>query len=235
MIDKILVVQGAELNSVKRGLNSQLSIVPDFLALPIGSKCVTRYLNEWQKKQDFYSRRPSRVLLMGLCGSLSGKYQPGDIVIYSDCIRDDGYQLLQHKCDPILTTTLTTKLQECLQQKASLVRGLTSARFISQAKEKQLLGKKTGAEVLDMESFAVLDFFANLSISVSVAMVRVVSDDCYYDLPDINFALTSSGNLQPILLAIAMLKQPLASLQLIRGASKGLKVLQQVTTYLFNQ
>ncbi|MGK7923290.1 MAG: hypothetical protein AB4080_25155 [Trichodesmium sp.] len=165
---------------------------------------------------------------MGLCGSLSSKYQPGDIVIYTDCVRDDGSQLLQQKCDPLLTT----KLQQRLPQKVSLVRGLTSDRFIYQAQEKQLLGKKTGAEVLDMEGFAVLDFFANLS--VSVAMVRVVSDDCYYDLPNINFALTSSGNLQPILLAIAMLKQPLASLQLIRGASKGLKVLQEVTTYLFN-
>ncbi len=227
MIDTILVVKGPELNSVKRGLSNQLSVLPQFLALPIGSKSVTRYLNQWQKKQDFYSQQPSKILLMGLCGSLSSRYQPGDIVIYDECVLFNDSQLLRQKCDRILTT----KLQQCLQQKASRVRGLTSDRFIYKAEEKQLLGKNTGAEVVDMEGFAVLNFFAKLSISVG--MVRVVSDDSYYDLPDITSALTSSGNLQPLPLAIAIFRQPLASLQLIRGSIKGLKVLQEVTTSLF--
>ncbi|NEP80773.1 MAG: hypothetical protein F6K17_09895 [Okeania sp. SIO3C4] len=49
------------------------------------------------------------------------------------------------------------------------------------------MGKNTDAEVVDMEGFAILNFFANLS--VSVAMVRVVSDDCYHDLPNISSAV----------------------------------------------
>ncbi|OZH51377.1 hypothetical protein AFK68_31390 [Hydrocoleum sp. CS-953] len=226
MIDTILVVQGPELKSVKRGLNCRLSLAPKLLPLPIGFTSATRYLHQWQKKQDFSSQQPSTVLVMGLCGSLSSQYQPGDVVIYDECVLFDESQLLRQKCNEVLTR----KLQNHLQEKASLVRGLTSDRFIYKAEEKQLLGKNTGAEVVDMEGFAILNFFANLS--VSVAMVRIISDDCYHDLPDLSSAITSSGNLQPLPLAIAMFRQPLAALQLIRGSRKGLKVLQEVTTCL---
>ncbi|MEM1172550.1 MAG: phosphorylase [Cyanobacteria bacterium P01_H01_bin.35] len=228
MIDTILVVQGPEFNSVKRGLNHQLSVSPKLLPLPIGVTSVTHYLHQWQEKHDFFSQQASTVLVMGLCGSLSSKYQPGDVVIYDECVLLDDSQLLRQKCNEVLTS----KLQTHLQEKASLVRGLTSDRFIYKAEEKQLLGKNTGAEVVDMEGFAILNFFANFS--VSVAMVRVISDDCYHNLPNISSAITSSGNLQPLPLAIAMFRQPLAAFQLIRGSSKGLKVLQEVTTCLFS-
>ncbi|WP_293143397.1 hypothetical protein [Okeania sp. SIO3I5] len=120
-------------------------------------------------------------------------------------------------------------MQTHLQKKASLVRGLTSDRLIYKAEEKQLLEKNTGAEVVDMEGFAILNFFAKLS--VPVAMVRVISDDTRHDIPHLCSAITSSGNLQPLPLAIAMFRQPLAALQLIRGS---LKVLQEVTSCLFS-
>ncbi|NES06153.1 MAG: phosphorylase [Okeania sp. SIO2F4] len=228
MIDTILVVQGQEFKSVKRGLSCSLSVPPKLLPLPIGVTSVSRYLHQCQEKHDFSSQQLSTVLVMGLCGSLSSQYQPGDVVIYDECVLFDDSQLLRQKCNEVLTS----KLQTHLQEKASLVRGLTSDRFIYKAEEKQLLGKNTGAEVVDMEGFAILNFFAKLSISV--AMVRVISDDCHYDLPDLSSAITSSGNLLPLPLAIAMFRQPIAALQLIRGSSKGLKVLQEVTSCLFS-
>ncbi|NEP89654.1 MAG: phosphorylase [Okeania sp. SIO2C2] len=266
MIDTILVVQGPELKSVKRGLTPELS-QPKLLSLPIGAASVTRYLNNWQKRQDFSSHQPSTILVMGLCGSLSSQYQPGDVVIYNECVEyieegrrkkeegrrkkwmgtqtpinckhhvdgrvlnpkeKDYSQLLRQKCDSVLTA----KLQIHLKGKASLVTGLTSDRFIYKAAEKQLLGKNTDAEVVDMEGFAILNFFAHLP--VSVAMVRVVSDDCYHDLPNISSALTLSGSLQPFALANTMFRQPLPAFQLIRGSIQGLKVLQEVTSCLFS-
>ena len=227
MIDTILVVQGSELKSVRRGLSCRLSAPPKLLPLPIGVTSVTRHLHQWQEKQDFSSQQPSTILVMGLCGSLSSQYQPGDVVIYNECILFNESQLLRQKCNEVLTS----KLQTHLQEKTSLVRGLTSDRFIYKAEEKQLLGKNTGAEVVDMEGFAILNFFTKLSIPV--AMVRVISDDFYHNLPDLSSAITSSGNLRPLPLAIAMFRQPLAALQLIRGSSKGLKVLQEVTSCLF--
>ncbi len=227
MIDTILVIKGSEFKSVKRGLSSRLSAPPKLLPLPIGVTSVTRYLHQWQKRQDFSSQQPSTVLVMGLCGSLSSKYKLGDVVIYNECVFVDDSQLLREKCDEVLTR----KLQTHLQEKASMVRGLTSNSFIHKAEEKQLLGKNTGAEVVDMEGFAILNFFAKLSIPV--AMVRIISDDSHHDLPDISSAITSSGNVKPLPLAIAMFREPLAALQLIRGSRKGLKVLQEVTSYLF--
>ncbi len=227
MIDTILVIQGQEFKSVKRGLSCSLSVPPKLLPLPIGVTSVTHYLHQWQEKHDLSSPQPPTVLVMGLCGSLSPQYQPGDVVIYDECVLFDDSQLLRQKCNDIVTS----KLQTHLQEKASLVRGLTSDRFIYNAEEKQRLGKNTGAEVVDMEGFAILNFFAKLSISV--AMVRVISDDCHHDLPDLSSAITSSGNLRPLPLAIAMLRQPLAALQLIQGSRKGLKVLQEVTSCLF--
>ena len=227
MIDTILVVQGPELNSVRHGLSHRLSVPPKLLPLPIGLTSVSRYLDEWQKRQDFCSEQPSKILVMGLCGSLCSKYQPGDVVIYDECVLLHESQLLRQKCNDVLTG----KLQTYLQKRASLVRSLTSDRLIHKAEEKQLLGKNTGAEVVDMEGFAILNFFAKLSISV--AMVRVISDDSHHDLPDLSCAITSSGNLEPLPLAIAMFRKPIAALQLIQNARKGLQVLQQVTNYLF--
>lgn len=227
MLDLILVPQGPEFQAVKRGIGPKLSLAPKLLSLPVGPKSVTQYLEQWQQKQGLSTEKPSRLLVMGLCGSLSSKYQPGDVTIYSDCISFNGSELLHRKCDDVLTT----KLQNCLQSKAYLVRGLTSDRLIYKAEEKQRFQKDTGAEVVDMEGFAVLNFFAGKA--TSVAMVRVVSDDCYQDIPNLTSALTPSGNLQPLPLAIAMFREPVAAFQLIRGAIKGLKVLEQVTSCIF--
>ena len=227
MLDLILVPQGPEFQAVKRGIGPKLSPTPKLLSLPIGPKSVTHYLEQWQQKQNFSQRKPSALLVMGLCGSLSSKYQPGDVIIYSKCFSLNDSELLQQHCDRVLTT----KLQNCLKEKAFLVKGLTSDRLIYKAEEKQQLRKDTGAEVVDMEGFAILNFFAGCS--TSVAMVRVISDDCNHDLPNLTFALTPSGNIQLVPLAIAMLREPVAAFRLIRGALKGLKVLEQVTNIIF--
>ncbi|MGB3509153.1 MAG: phosphorylase [Microcoleaceae cyanobacterium] len=226
MLDLILVPQGPEFQAVKRGIGPKLSMSPKLLSLPVGPKSVTQYLEQWQQKQDFSTHKPSTLLVMGLCGSLSSKYQPGDVVIYSECVSFNGSELLEQKCNDVLTTTL----QNCLQSKASLVRGLTSDRLIYKAQEKQRFQKDIGAEVVDMEGFAVLNFFAGKA--TSVAMVRVVSDDFYHDIPNLTSALTPSGNLQPLPLAIAMFREPVAAFKLIRGALKGLKVLEQVISVI---
>jgi hypothetical protein len=63
-------------------------------------------------------------------------------------------------------------------------------------------------------------------------MLRVVSDGCDHDIPNLNSGLSSDGSLQPLALAVAMLKQPIAATRLIRGSLQALKVLEQVTTLL---
>ncbi|NET56121.1 MAG: phosphorylase [Symploca sp. SIO2E6] len=111
--------------------------------------------------------------------------------------------------------------------RVSLVRGLTSHRLIWSSSEKRQLGQLYQATVVDMEGYAVLKILSTLG--VAVAMLRVISDDCYHDLPDLNFAISPDGKLQSLPLAMGMIRQPLAATRLIRGSLKGLQVLQQVT------
>ncbi len=197
----ILVPQGAEYQAVCRGLNQVRGSKPTVVAIPMGVQPLRQYLQQW------VGDRPTNVLLMGLCGSLSPKYGVGDLVLYQSCIYEGNSQ-------------------ECHTQipyppnNVRLVKGLTSDRLIWSAAEKRHLGR--GVDVVDMEGFAALEFF--LPQGVPTAMLRVVSDDEHHDIPDLTPAFNSDGSLQP-----------LAATRLIRGSLVGLKVLEQVTKLLFSQ
>lgn len=165
---------------------------------------------------------------MGLCGSLSPDYAVGDIVVYQECVYESKGSTPQwQSCFNELTTLLHDKLKE----KASLVKSLTSDRLIFSAKEKQHLGQIYNADVVDMEGFAALQVLSQAG--VAVAMVRVISDDSHHNLPNLTSAISPDGSLQPLPLAMGMIRQPIAATRLIWGAIHGLRALQQVTTELF--
>jgi hypothetical protein len=126
---------------------------------------------------------------------------------------------------------LTTLLHDKLKERASLVRGFTSDRIIFSAEEKRYLGQSYNARVVDMEGFAALEVLSQAG--VAVAMVRAIGDDSHYNLPNLTSAIDPDGSLQPLSLAIGMLRQPIAAIRLIRGSIQGLQALQQVTTLLF--
>ena len=216
-INTILVPQGAEYKAVCRGLRGVTGSIPTIVAIPVGMKPLLKYLQQGQ----FLA--PSRVLIMGICGSLSDRYTVGDIVLYQDCIYPGKLQ----ECD----RPFTTQLHSAISQKASLVKCLTSDRLIWSAAEKRRLGETFKADVVDMEGFTALEFFN--AAGVEVAMLRVVSDDCQHNIPDLTPAI-NDGSLKPFELAIAMLRQPLAATRLIRGSLTALKVLEQVTNRLFS-
>lgn len=218
-VNTILVPRGAEYQAVCRGLNRVVGMKPSVMAIPVGTKPLVRFLQQLPFTSE------SRVLVMGLCGSLLPRYQVGEIVLYQDCIYYPDTTLSQ-PCDRSLTALLEKHLP-----KKSLVRGLTSDRVIWSATDKQNLGL-LGADVVDMEGFAALEFLTQAG--ASVAMLRVISDDCDHNLPDLTSAFNPDGILQPLPLAIAMLKQPIAATRLIRGSLQGLKVLEKVTTLLFS-
>jgi uridine phosphorylase len=227
-IQTILVPQGSEYKAVCRGLIHLQSPKPLVLPIPIGSKSLISYLEKLQQAGEFPKNSPPKVLLMGLCGSLSPEYKIGDIVVYKECVYPvpDSTPLLQ-VCDTELTNFITDKLK----QKASLVRGLTSDQIIYSASEKQQLAQIYNTEVVDMEGFAALEFLTKAG--VAVAMVRVISDDSEHNLPNLNSAISTDGQLEAFPLAMGMIKQPIAATRLIRGALQGLQVLQKVSTLLF--
>lgn len=216
--DTILVPQGAEYQAVCRGLERLKSThKPEVLAIPMGVTALASFLHsrEWQ---------PQNILVMGLCGSLSSRHQVGDIVLYQDCLSFLG----QHQyCDRQLTNFIDYRLPN----KTSLVTSLTRDRLIWSASAKLDLAQKYQANVVDMEGFVLLDILGQQNLKVT--MLRVVSDNVDRDIPDLNSAIAPSGKLQTRAMAIAMLKKPLAAIRLITGAIKGLKILQQTTTELF--
>ena len=221
-INTILVPQGAEYKAVCRGLSGVTGSIPTVVAIPVGMKPLLKYLQQGQ-----FLAAKSRVLIMGICGSLSDRYTVGDIVLYQDCI----YQGKHLECDRNLTAQLHSQLPTP-NSPLNLVKSLTSDRLISSAAEKRHLGETLAADVVDMEGFTALEFFN--AARVAVAMLRVVSDDCQHNIPDLTPAINSDGSLKPFPLAIAMLRQPVAATRLIRGSLTALKVLEQVTNLLFS-
>ncbi|MEH2433542.1 MAG: phosphorylase [Nostoc sp.] len=227
-INTILVPQGAEYKAVCRGLSGVAGSIPTVVAIPVGMKPLLKYL-----EQGKFLAPKSRVLIMGICGSLSDRYTVGDIVLYEDCV----YQGKRLECDRTFTAQLHSALSTDVINRVSspsppnLVKSLTSDRLIWSAVEKRRLGEMA-ADVVDMEGFTALEFFN--AAGVTVAMLRVVSDDCQHDIPDLTPAINSDGSLNPLPLAMGMLRQPFAATRLIRGSLTALKVLKQVTNRLFS-
>lgn len=203
----ILVPQGAEYQSVLRGVK-RVANPPQVVPIPVGIEPVTRFLQNWQPSQ-------SEILVMGLCGSLTTQFGIGNIVLYRECVDRLG---IVWPCDP-----------SRFESVAPSVRGLTSDRILTSATEKVTLGKLHQADVVDMEGVAILKGLSGASIS----MLRVVSDDSKYDLPDLSGAINSQGRLRPLPLALSMMREPIAATRLIRGSLKGLQALQNVTASLF--
>ncbi|MBR8829266.1 MAG: phosphorylase [Gomphosphaeria aponina SAG 52.96 = DSM 107014] len=210
-IDVILVPRGAEYKAVCRGLSLSNSPQPEVMPIPVGINALTGYLTNYELK--------SVVLLMGLCGSLSPQYVAGDVVICRECVTKEG----SWECDRRVTSLLEERLG------VAQVRGYTSDRLIWSAGEKRQLGELLQAQVVEMEGVAVLK---NLP---QVAIVRVVSDDCFGDIPDLTPAISADGSLLRVKLATTMLRNPLAARRLVWGSFKGLHKLQLITKKIFEE
>jgi Phosphorylase superfamily len=213
----IIVPQGAEYKAVCRGLSRVTRSQPKVLAIPVGMQPLRQYLEKIPHDPE------NRVLMMGLCGSLNQRYTVGDIVLYQQCLFQENLQ----ECDRLFTADIHTQIGDHV----SFVKGLTSDRVIWSAAEKRDLGKISGADVVDMEGFTALEFFQQ--IGVSVAILRVVSDDAADDIPNLTSAISPDGSLQVLPLAWQLLCQPIAATRLIRGSLRGLKVLTEITQLLF--
>jgi len=225
-IQTILVPQGAEYRAVCRGLRHHPS-PPEVLAIPVGPTALRRFLQA--QVQAGYFSNCAAVLVMGLCGSLVPQLGIADWVLYQNCRswqRPTDPEAI-HGCDRTLTEQIQTKLCD----RALLVKAFTSDRVIYSAQEKQTLAQNHGVEVVDMEGFPALELLTQAGIAV--AMLRVVSDDCQHDVPDLTAAINPNGGLQIGAMLWRLLRQPIAGFRLIRGSLHGLKALQDVTVAAF--
>ncbi|MEM8719440.1 MAG: phosphorylase [Cyanobacteria bacterium P01_G01_bin.39] len=218
--DLIIVPQGAESQAVVRGLRKcGLDTAIEIISIPIGTSKLSQTLTPYTHKLS----KAKQVLLMGMCGSLDTNYAVGDCIAINSCINQH-----QHQVD--LNSELTTKITEQLSIDALV--SLTSDRIITQAAAKHKLSQQYPVNVVEMEGY---DYVTHLQQQgIAVAMLRVVSDDLAGDIPDLNQAVDSQGNLQTIPMVISLIKQPLAAFRLIRGSLIGLKALEQFTVKLFS-
>lgn len=222
-VDIILVPQGAEHQAVLNGL--RMAGVDDLqvLTLPMGPEPVRRRLEQIQPGLS----SPQGMLLMGLGGSLVPELSVGAVTMVEDCVASwtNGAEGL--KGDRPLLDWIASRLGTEVKR----VRSLTSDRLISTAQAKRALNALHHAAVVDMEGYPVLEHCQMQEIPSAV--VRVVSDGCHHDVPDISGAIDENGVLNPLPLAVELMRQPIAATRLIRGSLKGLKVLERVTQTLF--
>jgi nucleoside phosphorylase len=220
-INTIVVPQGAEYQAVCRGLAKANIDHIKVIAIPIGVKHITQVLANYAQEIN----SSAKVLILGLCGSLADTHAVGDLVLVRSC-EDLSHNLID------LDAELTAAIQQQLTiDQSHLVAALTSDRMINQAREKLILAQQHPSTIVEMEGYGYVKELQRQG--VAVAMMRVVSDDLRGDLPDLNQAIDSQGNLQTLALAIALIKQPIAAIRLMRGSLTGLRALEAITAKLF--
>jgi Phosphorylase superfamily len=216
----IIVPQGQEYQAVCRGAKgANLRIIP----IPMGNPLFSQQFEQCLEKQ-LGKGSIREVVLLGLCGSLTNQHQVGDFLIYQTCKSEQIDR-------PIFDFDLTDRIRLHLADSAILVNGLECDRLICEVETKRNLAKIHQTTAVDMESYQVRQILGSRNISLGV--VRVVSDALDFNLPDLSSA-NVDGKLIPFRLAIAMGRQPLSSLQLIKNALKGLRSLQECTKMLLN-
>jgi len=166
------------------------------------------------------ARRPDAVLVIGLCGGLTDSLSEGRVVAYTGCGFTDGVR-------PILSCsdTIMDSVTACLSASGiacDRVTGITSPRIATTPAEKLALAKQ-GADVVDMESYVILEAAANAG--VPAAVLRVVADSRARVLPDLNRALNEHGGLDGRKALLVALGSPLRTARLIAANRRAMRAL----------
>ena len=210
-IRTVLVPAGAEYQAVKSGL-SRVQDAPELVAIPAGQSVKT-FL-------ETRSIREGGILLMGLGGSLTPELNVGNGIVIEKIWQEAGEVFA---CDRALTAQLAERLGIATGV------GVTCDRVITTVAEKKRLGDRYSASVVDMEGAVFLKALPDRAI----AILRVISDDCREDLPDIAGAIAADGSLKPMTLTFSFIKRPLSAIRFVKGSLKGLKALENMAFALF--
>jgi hypothetical protein len=219
-IGTVLVPQGAEYQAVQRGCRragAAITVVP----LPMGATAAER-LKQWLGQQS--SPDHGGYLLVGLGGSLSPRLWVADGVLCQQ-VRSPGTGA---------TYDLDGELNRWLRQRLpdlSVGTALGCDLIITQAQEKQALHQRYGADVVEMEGVEIAELLQQQGNPL--AMIRIISDDCGHDLPDISSAIGPDGHLRPLVMATQFLRHPLGAARLIRGSLRALAALEATMATLF--
>jgi hypothetical protein len=213
-IHLVLVPAGAEHQAVVRAL-SNAGEKPIVVAIPAGPTAFQAFLEAWKDRPQWDS---PGILLVGLGGSLSPKHPVGEAVLLQSVWDSTDHRAPGRGCDRTLTQQLSHQLG------LPIGTGVTCDRIITTVAEKRRLGDRYQADIVDMESAILLKSLPQARIAV----IRIISDDCDHDLPDIGDAIRPDGTLNPLRLTTGFLKQPIAALKFVRNSLQALKHLEQL-------
>ncbi len=209
MVETIFVPRGAEERAVRSALGrSTIRVV----ATAIGARGAARAADAALAEANF-----GNALVTGLCGALSPSFVVGDVLVYDEIRSSDGPAL-------VLERDFALGLARRIPGSLTGIRATHSDRIVTRASDKYALAIRTGADVVDMESYALVDRLSHAGVSVGV--VRIASDAARDDLPDLDRALDGSGGIDDAALALAFARAPLASARLISSAVKSLRALR---------
>jgi purine-nucleoside phosphorylase len=179
-------------------------------------------LERWLKKYTLFAN--AGYLLVGLGGGLAPTLKVGDAVL---CTTSQGSAATpQIQFDQDLTAWIQRRLPD-----ARLGQAVTCDRILTQAAEKARVYQQSGASVVEMESLSIFEVLQEKS--QPMAMLRVISDDCRHNMPDITTALRSDGSLAIWPLTFQLIQQPIAAGRLVAGSLKGLAQLEDLIFQLF--
>jgi nucleoside phosphorylase len=170
--------------------------------------------------QNSSARRPDAVVVAGTCGSLSRTVNEGDVILYSGCLSTSKTDRLN------CTVPFAKQLKSRLNARGFLCRsalGISSARVATSKAEKLELAK-SGAEVVDMESYEIVA--AANQAGLPILVIRVVSDSLNRQIPDLNLVLRENGEIDSINLLKVAIRSPILTARVLVASRRALAKLK---------
>ena len=162
--------------------------------------------------------KPDAVLVIGLCGGLTESLSEGRVVAYTACKSVEATKPVlpcsQNTVDSVVTL-LTSSGIAC-----DRTVGITSPRIATNRQERLALAE-SGAAVVDMESYSILE--AATGAGVPAAVLRVVSDSLDRVLPNLNRALDDTGGLNNRKALRVALGSPMRTARLIAANKRAMQ------------
>lgn len=173
--------------------------------------------------------KPDAAIIIGLCGGLTDSLPESTIAVYSNCLsamNGGGSCPSSPELSAQITALLNAQKVPC-----SSVMGITSPQ-IAITKDDKLGLARAGAQVVDMESYAILS--AARQAGVPATVVRIVSDSLDRKLPDLNPALNADGSIKKGKALRIMLGSPLLTVRAIKANNRAARHLAKALSVVLS-
>jgi nucleoside phosphorylase len=170
------------------------------------------------RTEDSAAAKPDAVLVIGLCGGLTESLPEGRLVAYTACKSTDSAKPLL-TCSASAVDSFLTILKSSGMDCDRAV-GITSSQIATNREERRALAQ-SGAGVVDMESYSILE--AATAAGIPAAVLRVVSDSMDRTLPDLNRALDAAGGLDGRKALRVALGSPIRTARLVAANKRAMQ------------